>query len=128
MTRIIELLPARVQNRGSKRKGQATTNLALTTAYLGGSEGARGPENNVCRVAPFLFSNCRPARGPALLVCSGRNTRPSRHGATAYRTLKRLSFVTGIFFLGTREQHSSLTLQAHWKNEIVLGEHLRCII
>ena len=56
VTRIIESLPARVQNRGSKRKGQATTSLALTTAYLGGTEGARGPENYVCRVAPLLFS------------------------------------------------------------------------
>jgi hypothetical protein len=31
------------------------TNPALTTACSGGLKG-RGPQNNVCRVAPFLFS------------------------------------------------------------------------
>ena len=32
-----------------KRKGQAMViNPALTTAYQGGTQGGRGPENNVC--------------------------------------------------------------------------------
>jgi hypothetical protein len=30
-------------------------NPAPTTAYQGVTQGGRGPENNVCRVAPFLF-------------------------------------------------------------------------
>ena len=34
------------------------TYLALTTAYQGVTQGTR-PENNVCRVAPFLFSQLR---------------------------------------------------------------------
>ena len=55
-------------------------NPALTTAYQGEPEG-RGPENNVCRVAPFLFlqyiarmlwrvrsSRGRPSNAPAAFI------------------------------------------------------------
>jgi hypothetical protein len=38
-----------------ERARRVVTNLALTTACSGGLKG-RGPENNVCRIAPFLFS------------------------------------------------------------------------
>ena len=41
--------------RRAKRKGQAMViNPALTTAYQVWEALGRGPENNVCGVAPFL--------------------------------------------------------------------------
>jgi hypothetical protein len=49
------LCPARAKERARRLLGFKTS-LALTTALLGARIPERSPENNVCSVDPFLFS------------------------------------------------------------------------
>jgi hypothetical protein len=114
----------------AKRKGQTAISEppCPNNRVSGWNRRARGPENNVLlsRSVPVLESSARARASHSSL----KRTKHPPIASWSHRRqdTQRLPLVTGIFFLGTREQHSSLTPQAHWKKEIVLGDYLRCII